>query len=66
MDFPIGSDESTPFKDLSNTINTSNNDESSSLSSSADAQQLTTSCNLLDVVETSGGGEPTDAKERKR
>jgi hypothetical protein len=65
MDFPIGSDESTPFKDLSNTINTSNNDESSSLSSSADAQ-LTTSCNLLGVVETSGGGEPTDAKERKR
>jgi hypothetical protein len=66
MDFSTGSGESTPFKDLSNTINTGNNDDSSCLSASANAQQPTTSCILLGVVETSGGGEPTDAKERKR
>jgi hypothetical protein len=29
-------------------------------------QHLTTLCILLGVVDTSNGGEPTDAKERKR
>jgi hypothetical protein len=36
MDFPTQSGESAPFKDLSNTINTSNNDDCLSLSVSAD------------------------------
>jgi hypothetical protein len=59
------SDESAPFKNLSNTINTGNNDDSSSLSASANAQQLTTSCILLGVVETSGGGEPQMPKNKR-
>jgi hypothetical protein len=59
------SGESAPFKDLSNIINTGNNDDISSLSASANAQQLMTSCILLGVVETSRGGEPQMPKNKR-
>jgi succinate dehydrogenase/fumarate reductase-like Fe-S protein len=36
------------------------------VSDSIDAQQLMVSCVLLGVIDNSNGGEPTDAKERKR
>jgi hypothetical protein len=65
MDFRTGSSESTPFEDLSNTVNISNSDDRSSLSASADAQQLTTSSILLDVVETSGDNKKKNPNDNK-